>query len=87
MQPVKRPILLYQSVLKCFLLSFIFLNAFVAVCQPPIEIPEGMEGIPSNLDPKNLLQPQLRALLEDKNKESGKDKHAKFTNHIGISFS
>lgn len=71
MQPVKRSVLL-----KFFLLSFIFLNAFVAVCQPPIEIPEGMEGIPGNLDPKNLSQPQLRALLEDKNKESGKDKNS-----------
>lgn len=62
---------------KFFILSFIFFNAFVAVCQPPIEIPQGMEGsIPGNLDPKNLSQPQLRALLEDKNKESGKDKNA-----------
>jgi len=71
MQRAKRSFLL-----KFFLLSFIFFNAFVAVCQPPIEIPEGSEGMPSILDPKNLSQPQLRALLEDKNKETGKDKNA-----------
>lgn len=61
---------------KFFILSLLFFNAFIAVCQPPIEIPEGMEVVPGNLDPKNLSQPQLRALLEDKNKESGKDKNA-----------
>ena len=71
MQRAKRSFLL-----KFFLLSFIFFNAFVAVCQPPIEIPEGSEGMPGILDPKNLSQPQLRALLEDKNKETGKDKNA-----------
>jgi len=71
MQRAKRSFLL-----KFFLLSFIFFNAFVAVSQPPIEIPEGSEGMPGILDPKNLSQPQLRALLEDKNKETGKDKNA-----------
>jgi protein involved in polysaccharide export with SLBB domain len=79
MQPVKRSVLL-----KFFLLSCIFLNAFVAFCQPPIEIPEGMEVIPGNLDPKNLSQPQLRALLEDKNKESGKDKNAELFKNTKI---
>ena len=69
---------------KVFLLSCIFLNAFVAFCQPPIEIPEGMEVIPGNLDPKNLSQPQLRALLEDKNKESGKDKNAELFKNTKI---
>ena len=71
MQRAKRSILI-----KFFLLSFLFSNAFIAFSQPPIEIPQGMEGIPGNFDPKNMSQPQLRALLEDKNGETGKDKNA-----------
>jgi protein involved in polysaccharide export with SLBB domain len=71
MQRAKRSILI-----KSFLLSFLFFNAFLAFSQPPIQIPEGMERLAGSIDPKNLSQPQLRALLEDKNKETGKDKNA-----------
>lgn len=54
----------------CFLI-ILFLCAFVATAQPPIE---GTENIP--IDPKNLSQPQLQALLEDQNSETGKDRNA-----------
>jgi len=57
------------------LLSFNYLTAF---CQPPIEIQIPSEINPGQIDPKNLSQPQLRALLEDKNKETGLDKNADF---------
>jgi protein involved in polysaccharide export with SLBB domain len=40
-----------------------------------VELPDP-SVVPSQIDPKNLSQPQLRALLEDKNKETGKDKNA-----------
>jgi protein involved in polysaccharide export with SLBB domain len=40
-----------------------------------VELPDP-SVIPGQIDPKNLSQPQLRALLEDKNKETGKDKNA-----------
>jgi len=52
-----------------FFISFLF--AFAAVAQPPIE---GSENLP--IDPKNLSQPQLQALLEDQNSETGKDRNA-----------
>lgn len=58
---------------KVVLFFTLFIAGFTATAQPPIEIPE---GIPSNIDPKNLSQPQLRALLEDQNKDAGKDKNA-----------
>lgn len=66
-------------VLKSLLFIFIlFISCNPAFCQPPVEIPETGELTPGMLDPKNLSQPQLRALLEDKNKETGKDKNAEF---------
>ncbi len=55
--------------------SFSYLSAF---CQPPIITQIPTEINPSQIDPKNLSQPQLRALLEDNNKETGKDKNADF---------
>ena len=46
---------------------------FSATAQPPTEMPE---NVPTTIDPKNLSQPQLRALLEDQNQDVGKDKNA-----------
>ncbi len=70
-----------QIAKRCFLkkmLVFIFFSvAFLkGFCQPPIEIQVPTELSPSQLDPKNLSQPQLKALLQDKNKETGVDKNA-----------
>ena len=53
--------------------SFVYMSAY---CQPPIGTQIPSEMLPTQLDPKNLSQPQLRALLEDNNKETGKDKNA-----------
>ncbi len=47
-----------------------------AFSQPPIDVQIPGVISPSQIDPKNLSQPQLRALLEDKNKETGLDKNA-----------
>jgi protein involved in polysaccharide export with SLBB domain len=58
---------------KVVLFFTLFIAGFTATAQPPIEIPQ---GIPANIDPKNLSQPQLRALLEDQNQDAGKDKNA-----------
>jgi protein involved in polysaccharide export with SLBB domain len=57
------------------LFSFIYIAAYA---QPPAGTQIPSEMLPSQLDPKNLSQPQLRALLEDNNKETGKDKNAEF---------
>ena len=46
---------------------------FSATAQPPTEMPE---NVPTTIDPKNLSQPQLRALLEDRKQDVGKDKNA-----------
>jgi protein involved in polysaccharide export with SLBB domain len=72
MHSAKRPFLFKTLVLIFF--SFTYLSAF---CQPPTEVQIPTE-LPSSIDPKNLSQPQLRALLEDNNKETGKDKNADF---------
>ena len=56
-----------------FFISF-FIFGYIATAQPPIQIPEGIN--PATVDPKNLTQPQLRALLEDQNQDAGKDKNA-----------
>lgn len=58
---------------RTFLFLLLFIAGFTATAQPPIELPTS--EIPT-IDPKNLSQPQLRALLEDQNKETGKDKNA-----------
>jgi len=55
--------------------SFIYISAY---SQLPTGTQIPSEILPSQLDPKNLSQPQLRALLEDNNKETGKDKNADF---------
>ena len=55
--------------------SFVYMSAY---SQPPIGTQIPSEMLPTQLDPKNLSQPQLRALLEDNNKETGKDKNAEF---------
>lgn len=66
-----------SAICKVFVRIFLFLTLFIAgftaTAQPPVEIPTS--EIPT-IDPKNLSQPQLRALLEDQNKETGKDKNA-----------
>jgi protein involved in polysaccharide export with SLBB domain len=72
MHSAKRPFLFKTLVLIFFI--FTYLSAF---CQPPTEVQIPTE-LPSSIDPKNLSQPQLRALLEDNNKETGKDKNADF---------
>ncbi|RYY71426.1 MAG: hypothetical protein EOO13_03240 [Chitinophagaceae bacterium] len=59
--------------LKTVLFVILFIAGFTAAAQPPVEMPE---NIPTSVDPKNLSQPQLRALLEDQNKDAGKDKNA-----------
>ncbi|MBC7934260.1 MAG: SLBB domain-containing protein [Rhizobacter sp.] len=51
----------------------LFIAGFTATAQPPVEMPE---NVPTTIDPKNLSQPQLRALLEDQNQDAGKDKNA-----------
>lgn len=66
-----------QSVLRhSFLKTSLFLIFFViglsATAQPPVE--QGENPLP--IDPKNLSQPQLQALLEDQNSETGKDRNA-----------
>ncbi len=71
MQSAKRRILV--KVFFLFICSFSFLAAF---SQPPIDVQMPSVINPSQIDPKNLSQPQLRALLEDKNKETGLDKNA-----------
>ncbi|RYD71985.1 MAG: hypothetical protein EOP53_22715, partial [Sphingobacteriales bacterium] len=58
---------------KSVLFFTLFIAGFTATAQPPAEIPE---NVPTTVDPKNLSQPQLRALLEDQNKDAGKDKNA-----------
>ena len=63
--------------IKIFIFIVIFFSSLSAFCQPPVETPTSSE-VSGQLDPKNLSQPQLRALLEDKNKETGKDKNAEF---------
>lgn len=59
---------------KVLFFLILFIAGFSATAQPPVQIPEG--ELPPNIDPKNLSQPQLRALLEDKNQNEGKDKNA-----------
>lgn len=58
---------------RTFLFLLLFIAGFTATAQPPVENPTS--EIPT-IDPKNLSQPQLRALLEDQNQETGKDKNA-----------
>ena len=64
-----------STFLKYLTFIIFFFSSFSAFCQPPVELPDP-SVIPGQIDPKNLSQPQLRALLEDKNKETGKDKNA-----------
>lgn len=66
-----------SAICKVFVRTLFFLTLFLAgfsaTAQPPIE--NTTSEVPT-IDPKNLSQPQLRALLEDQNKETGKDKNA-----------
>lgn len=52
--------------------SVILLFGFTAYCQLPVQVPP-IEITPGQIDPKSLSQPQLRSLLEDRNKQVGKD--------------
>jgi protein involved in polysaccharide export with SLBB domain len=64
-----------STFLKLLISALLFFIGFSAYSQPPVELPDPsvMQG---QVDPKALSQPQLRALLEDKNQETGKDKNA-----------
>jgi protein involved in polysaccharide export with SLBB domain len=73
MQSAKR-----RFLIKTLVFIFFIFNYLSAYCQPPVEIQIPTEISPSQLDPKNLSQPQLRALLEDQNKQTGIDKNAEF---------
>ena len=58
-------------------LLFCFFTGFLhATAQPPLLPNVPVEISPNQIDPKNLSQPQLRALLEDQNKDQGMDKNA-----------
>lgn len=62
---------------KCFyLMLFGVLMAIPGISQPPVtqEIPQELN--PNQVNPQELSQPQLRSLLEDRNRETGKDKNA-----------
>ncbi len=61
--------------MKLFISTLLFFIGIAAFSQPPAELPDP-SVLPSQVDPKTLSQPQLRALLEDKNQETGKDKNA-----------
>ncbi|HMJ48438.1 MAG TPA: SLBB domain-containing protein, partial [Ferruginibacter sp.] len=62
--------------------SVILLSGFTAICQPPVQTPT--EIAPGQLDPKSLSQPQLRSLLEDKNKQVGRDMNVELTKNTKI---
>lgn len=63
---------------KCIqhLISIMLITASInAQCQTPVQqIPQQI--LPNQIDPRQLTQPQLSALLSDKNKDAGKDKNA-----------
>ncbi len=66
-----------RKILKSFyIMLFGVLTALPAICQPPVtqEIPQELN--PNQINPQELSQPQLRSLLEDRNRETGKDKNA-----------
>ena len=71
-------IALRRCLIKISVFLLFFLSYLSGFSQPPVEteLPAAID--PSQIDPKNLSQPQLRALLEDKNKETGLDKNAEF---------
>ncbi|MFZ1529681.1 MAG: SLBB domain-containing protein [Ferruginibacter sp.] len=59
---------------RFYIILFGILTALPAICQPPVT-PE-VEITPNQVNPQELSQPQLRSLLEDRNRETGKDKNA-----------
>jgi protein involved in polysaccharide export with SLBB domain len=72
-----------KSLYRYFAFTFILFISFSAYCQPPVQIPSVQlpaEINPNQIDPKSLTQPQLSALLSDKNQENGKDKNAVLEN-------
>ena len=78
-----------QSAKRRFLIKMLFFIVFnfislMAFCQPPLEVQIPTEISSGQIDPKNLSQPQLRALLEDQNKETGVDKNADFYKNNAI---
>jgi protein involved in polysaccharide export with SLBB domain len=78
-----------QSAKRRFQIKMLFFIVFnfislMAFCQPPLEVQIPTEISSGQIDPKNLSQPQLRALLEDQNKETGVDKNADFYKNNAI---
>ncbi|MDB5201788.1 MAG: capsule polysaccharide export protein [Ferruginibacter sp.] len=62
-----------------FFFALLLFTGFSVQAQPPVQVPtmqNPSEVNPGQFDPKNLSQPQLRSLLEDKNRETGKDKNS-----------
>ena len=53
-----------------------------AISQPPTGIPQEIN--PNQINPQELTQPQLRSLLEDKNRETGKDRNAELNSKLTI---
>ncbi|HRD43549.1 MAG TPA: polysaccharide biosynthesis/export family protein, partial [Ferruginibacter sp.] len=68
---------------KLFSIFFIVvLLNLPAICQPPTGIPQEIN--PNEINPQELTQPQLRSLLEDKNRETGKDRNAELNSKLTI---
>lgn len=65
-----------SAICKVFVRSLFFFIFLIAGFTATAQVPDPPAGEIPSIDPKNLSQPQLRALLEDQNKEAGKDKNA-----------
>lgn len=69
----------FRYQVKIFFFFVVFITAFKAYCQPPLNQINPSEILPNQIDPKSMTPSQLSALLNDKNKENvGKDKNAEF---------
>ena len=76
--------------MQCNIRGFIFrffsiffivvLLSLPAISQPPTGIPQEIN--PNQINPQELTQPQLRSLLEDKNRETGKDRNAELNSKL-----
>lgn len=65
-----------------FLIFFFALLPVAAVCQPPVT--QDPQQVTPNQNPPELSQPQLRSLLNDQNRETGKDKNAELQKNTQI---